>query len=39
VVSALRANKALPLRKMLSARGRDVPADRGPRSDSVCTKF
>jgi len=38
-VSALRANKTLPLRKLLSERGREVPADRGPRSDSVCPKF
>jgi lysophospholipase L1-like esterase len=39
VVSALRAIKTLPLRKKLSERGRAVPADRGPRPDSVCPKF
>jgi lysophospholipase L1-like esterase len=39
VVSALRANKALPLRKMLSASGRAVPADRGAPKDSVCPKL
>jgi lysophospholipase L1-like esterase len=39
VVSSLRAIKTLPLRKMLSERGRAVPADRGPRPDSVCPKL
>jgi len=39
VVSALRANKALPLRKMLSTQGRAVTADRGAPKDSVCPKL
>ena len=39
VVSALRAIKALSLRKMFSASGRAVRADRGPPKDSVCPKF
>jgi lysophospholipase L1-like esterase len=36
VVSALRANKNLPLRKLLSAEGRMVKADRGAPKASVC---
>lgn len=36
VVSALRADKSLPLRKLLSAEGRKVKADRGAPKDSVC---
>jgi lysophospholipase L1-like esterase len=36
VVSALRANKDLPLRTLLSAEGRKVKADRGAPKDSVC---
>jgi lysophospholipase L1-like esterase len=36
VVAALRANRALPFRKMLSPAGRKVPADRGPPKTSVC---
>ena len=39
VVSALRAIKGLPLRSMLSAAGRAVPADRGAGDDSVCPKL
>jgi len=39
VVSALRANKHLPLRRLLSAAGRQVKADRGPPKDSVCAKL
>jgi lysophospholipase L1-like esterase len=39
VVSGLSTIKTLPLRKMLSAGGRAVRADRGPRPDSVCPKF
>jgi lysophospholipase L1-like esterase len=35
-VSGLRALRELPFRKMLSARGRMVPADAGPSQDSVC---
>jgi lysophospholipase L1-like esterase len=36
VVAALRANRALPFRTMLSPAGRDVPADRGAAANSVC---
>jgi len=36
VVSALRTLRGLPFRKMLSARGRAVPADRGATKDSAC---
>ena len=36
VVAALRANRALPFRKMLSPSGRSVPADRGAAKTSVC---
>jgi lysophospholipase L1-like esterase len=36
VVALLRADRTLPLRKMLSKRGRAVPADRGQPKDSVC---
>ena len=37
VVSALKANKKLPLRKMLSDHARSVPADRGAPKTSVCS--
>ncbi|HEX6636948.1 MAG TPA: rhamnogalacturonan acetylesterase [Steroidobacteraceae bacterium] len=36
VVSGLRALRDLPFRKMLSERGRAVPADTGPQADSAC---
>jgi lysophospholipase L1-like esterase len=36
VVASLRANRALPFRKMLSPMGRSVPADRGASKTSVC---
>jgi lysophospholipase L1-like esterase len=36
VVALLRADRTLPFRKMLSTRGRAVPADRGAPKDSVC---
>jgi lysophospholipase L1-like esterase len=36
VVAALRANRELPFRKMLSTAGRAVPADRGPPRNGVC---
>ena len=36
VVSLLRADRSLPFRKMLSKRGRAVPADRGAPKTSVC---
>jgi lysophospholipase L1-like esterase len=36
VVASLRANRALPFRKMLSPVGRSVPADRGAPKTSVC---
>jgi len=36
VVSALKANKDLPLRNLLSPEGRKVKADRGAPKDSVC---
>ena len=36
VVALLRADRALPFRKMLSKRGRAVPADRGQPKTSVC---
>ena len=36
VVAALRADRSLPFRSMLSKRGRAVAADRGPPKDSVC---
>jgi hypothetical protein len=39
VVSALRAIESLPLREMLSARGREVPADRGAPRHSVCPEL
>jgi lysophospholipase L1-like esterase len=39
VVSALRANKNLPLRKLLSSEGRKVKADRGPGKNSVCSRL
>ena len=39
VVSALRADKSLPLRKWLSKNGHAVPADRGPPKESVCPKL
>ena len=35
-VALLRAEPTLPFRKMLSKRGRAVPADRGPPKTSVC---
>ena len=35
-VSALKGLRGLPFRKMLSARGRAVPADKGATQDSVC---
>jgi lysophospholipase L1-like esterase len=37
VVSALRADRTLPFRKMLSKAGRAVPADRGPPATGVCS--
>jgi lysophospholipase L1-like esterase len=36
VVSGLRANRALPFGRMLSAAGRAVPADRGPPGNGAC---
>lgn len=36
VVAALRADRSLPFRKMLSPAGRDVRADRGRPASSVC---
>jgi lysophospholipase L1-like esterase len=36
VVASLRANRALPFRKMLSPVGRSVPTDRGAPKTSVC---
>jgi rhamnogalacturonan acetylesterase len=36
VVSGLRSIGTLPFEKMLSSKGRKVPADRGPPEDSVC---
>jgi len=39
VVSALRANRNLPLRKLLSSEGRKVKPDRGPGKDSVCSRL
>jgi lysophospholipase L1-like esterase len=39
VVAGLRTMKDLPLRGMLSERGRAVRADRGPAKDSVCPKL
>jgi lysophospholipase L1-like esterase len=36
VVASLRANRALPFRKMLSPMGRSVPADRGAPKATVC---
>jgi hypothetical protein len=39
VVAALRSSKLLPLRSMLSARGREVKPDRGPLAASVCPKL
>jgi len=35
-VSALRTLRGMPFRKMLSARGRAVPADQGRSKDSIC---
>ncbi len=35
-VSALKTLRGMPFRKMLSERGRAVPADKGPSKDAVC---
>ena len=39
VASALKAQRTLPFRKMLSGEGRAVPADHGPAADSACPRL